>query len=326
MAQVKIFPMPSARIFAERASRSHGLELADIKEERFADGEGRLIPQGRVAGESAIVFQSLISTDQRSVNERICELAFFLHSLREQGAREVSLITPYLAYSRSDQRLKPPDPLFLQAMAELLEAMGLKRIASVEVHNPAAYENAFRCSISAHLRMSKIFADALGQLKDATAPIVVLSPDFGGIKRADEFRSVLQEKLARQISLAFLSKHRVAGEIVIGEVPPFLQGAEVIIYDDIISTGGTIRHAIAACEKRSVKAIHVVATHGLFAQNIGDLLENPLIRQLTVSDTNPMLLTPAWTAVAKLRVISCFPLIDTYLSHVLGGAERKSAA
>jgi ribose-phosphate pyrophosphokinase len=138
-------------------------------------------------------------------------------------------------------------------VAGFFEAVGVDRVVTLEVHDLAAFQNAFRCRTE-HLEADLPFAEHFaGGLADRD--LVVASPDVGGIKRADRFREVLGRRLGRDLPGAFVEKRRsggvVSGETVIGDVA----GRTVLLIDDMISGGTTLVRAAEACRKGGVGVV-----------------------------------------------------------------------
>jgi len=201
-----------------------GTRLAEHELRIFEDGEHKLRPLESVRGSDVYVLQAL--TGERaggvSVNDKLVRLLFFVATLRDAGAARVTLMAPYLAYARKDVRPKARDPVTMRYVAQLLESMGLDRVAALEVHNPAAFENAFRCP-AVHLVADAAVAEAITPYAEGGS-LAVVSPDTGGAKRAQRMREYLEERYGARASLAFLEKHRsegvVSDEVVAGEPGP----------------------------------------------------------------------------------------------------------
>ena len=91
------------------------------------------------------VVQSLHGGPSESANDKLCRLLFFIGALKDAGAARVTAVVPYLCYARKDRRTKPHDPVITRYVAGLFEAVGADRVVTLDVHNPVAFENAFRC-------------------------------------------------------------------------------------------------------------------------------------------------------------------------------------
>jgi ribose-phosphate pyrophosphokinase len=169
------------------------------------------------------------------------------------------------------------------AIQTQLFAAGADLLLTMETHNLAALQNAFRIP-TIHLNPYFDFADAL--LPDLEGKdVTVMSPDLGGAKRADLFREVLEARLGRPVGTALMEKHRsagvVSGELFAGDVA----NRAVIILDDMISSGGTMARAAAACSQRGADSIYLLATHGLLASDADRNLALPGITRLLLANT-----------------------------------------
>lgn len=304
---MKIFTLQSGRAYGEQVAAALGLSLARHEERDFEDGEHKIRPREGVRGEDVYVVQSLHADADQSVNDKLCRLLFFLRTLKDCGAARVTAVTPYLAYARKDRRTKARDPLTTRYVAELLEAAGADRVVTVDVHNLAAYENAFRCPAE-HLEARHLFAEHFLALC-AAQPLCVVSPDVGGVKRAASFSEVLAARLGSEVPVVFMEKYRsagvVSGETLVGHV----DGRTAIILDDLISTGGTIRRAALACVRAGARVVHAAATHGLFVPPAAEVLAAAPLQSIVVTDTVPAFRLEGTAAAARLSVIGSAPLV-----------------
>lgn len=309
MRPIKVFGIGATQAIASGVCKELGIELALVKEEKFPDGELKICPSGPVENADAFVFHSLGGDSDRSVNDRLCELYFFLSTLRDLGASRVTAVIPYLAYARSDQRKTPFDSLALRYLAQMLECSGVHRIICMDVHNISAFENAFR-GPAINLEAATLGCQYLAPRLSLEHLPVVMSPDIGGIMRAENFRKKLEELMSVSVGSAFLEKYRtqhgMTGHKLVGEV----RGRSIVIVDDMISTGETILRALSACHNEGASSIKVFATHGLFTKNQNELLNSPLVDEFVVTDSYPALheLLP----FKKLKILPCAPILANY--------------
>lgn len=282
---VTLFALHASREFGERVGAHLGVPLSDHEEREFEDGEHKSRPLVNVRGRDVFVIQSLYSDLQQSVNDKLCRLLFFIGALRDASAQRVTAIVPYLGYARKDRKSQPRDPVTSRYVASLFEAVGTDRVVTLDVHNLAAYQNAFRCHTD-HLEARKLFVQCFaGLVKDAE--VVVVSPDIGGIKRAEQFRQALGRVLDKAVSTAFLEKYRskgvVTGEAIVGDV----KNRVVIIIDDLISTGTTMARAAKACHGLGAVKVYAAASHGVFVGAAGDVLLDQAFEKIVITDTIP---------------------------------------
>jgi ribose-phosphate pyrophosphokinase len=273
--------------FGARVAQRLGLDLAQVEERQFEDGELKIRTLANVRNRDVYVISSLNGSPQASANDRLCRLLFLIGALKDAAAAHVTAVLPYLCYARKDRQTKPRDPITSRYVAQLLETMGTDRVVALEAHNLSAFQNAFRCDTD-HLDADAIFAKHFKTIL-GEHPVTVMSPDTGGVKRAERFRLRLEQEIGRPVGSGFMEKHRsagvVTGEVVVAEI----YGRAVIIFDDLISTGGTMRRTADACHSQGAAAIYAVATHGLLYHGAGNILgEAPLDRVvLTDSVTQP---------------------------------------
>ncbi len=318
-----LFALEHSHVLGNAIAQQLGLALTPHEERVFEDGEHKARPLQSVRGRSCFVLHSLYGEPAQSVNDKLSRLLFFIATLKDAAAKEVTAVVPYLAYARKDRKTQPRDPVTLRYLAQLFEAVGTDALLVLEVHNPAAFQNAFRCSTEA-LDCTSLFAaklvDQLGELshvqlgdllddRPADAAIAVVSPDAGGVKRAALFRQKLERSLGRSVTMGFVEKFRSAGvlsgELLVGEV----SGRHVLLFDDLISSGQTLLRAARACHQQGATAVWALAAHGLFNANAESVLSNPMIERVFITDSVPARVTPGSALANKLEVVSCAALL-----------------
>lgn len=280
-----LFALGASRDFGAAVAGHLGLRLSPHEEREFEDGEHKSRPLGTVRGRDVFVLQSLHGDDAHSVNDKLCRLLFFIGALKDASAGSVTAVVPYLAYARKDQRSKPRDPVTTRYVAAMFEAAGVDRVVTLDVHNLAAFQNAFRCRTD-HLEANRLFVEHFAPLARGRQAVVV-SPDAGGIKRAEKFRDRLARALGQPVGAAFAEKHRsddaVTGELMVGPV----QGRFAIIIDDLIGSGTTIARTAKKCRELGAASVHAAASHGLFVGPASQLLADAGLDGLAVTDSVP---------------------------------------
>jgi ribose-phosphate pyrophosphokinase len=303
MESLKVFGIGPTQTLAKEVCQKLGIEISTIIEEKFPDGELKIRPCVQVENANVFVFHSLGGDNTRTINDRLCELYFFLSTLRDHGALSVTAVIPYLCYARSDQRKCDFDSVTLKYVASMLEGSGVHSIISLDVHNISAFENAFRCPA---LNLEAVSLFCQHQIISNESSPVVLSPDIGGIKRAEIFRKRLESLTGTSVDSAFLEKFRTPEGLVGHKLVGAVSGRTILMVDDMISTGGTILHALDICHREGASSIKVFATHGLFTKNQNELLNSPLVAEYIVTDSHPAL--KELTQFKKLKVLSCASL------------------
>ncbi len=316
-ADIALFSLATGHALAGRVARTLGLPMSAHEERDFGDGEHKIRPLESVRGRDAYVIQWLHGDDQYSVNDHLVRLLFFLATLRDVGAARVTAVVPYLCYARKDRRTNPRDPVTTRYLAQLFEAVGVDRLVTVDAHNPAALQNAFRCPTE-HLSARTGLIDYLEPLL-ADQDLCVASPDIGGVKRSERFREVLSQRLGRPATAAFVEKHRsggqVSGDLVAGDVA----GRTVILVDDLIASGGTLVRAAKALRARGASRVLAVASHGVFATAAATVLADPSLDHIAVSNSLPLAELTTGPLAAKLAVVDIAPLLANAIQGLHAG-------
>ncbi|MBD8892681.1 ribose-phosphate diphosphokinase [Roseibium litorale] len=280
---MRIFAMHGSELLGKSVANASEADLAAHEEREFTGGEHKARPLVSVRGEAVYVIHSLNGTPASSVNDKLCRLLFFIAACRQNGAKHVTAIVPYLAYSRKDRQTKARDPVTTRYIATLFEAVGTDRVITLDVHNVAAFQNAFRCE-TVHLSAKRLFCRAIGQAAGASQ-VTVFSPDGGGIKRAQLVRELFEAETGASAGFGFMEKRRsrgkVSGDLFAGDV----EGHAVFIVDDMIESGGTMLRAAEACRDRGARSVHVIATHGLLGPGSQNLLQSSLLTGIVLTDS-----------------------------------------
>ena len=314
-----LFALDATRDLGQRVAERLGVELSAHEEREFEDGEHKARPLASVRRKDCYVVQSLHGGPEASANDKLCRLLFFLGALKDASAASVTAVVPYLCYARKDRKTKPRDPVTTRYVAALFEAVGVDRVVTLDVHNLAAFQNSFRCRTD-HLLALPLFVEHFAPLA-GSAPVVVVSPDIGGAKRARAFGEALERALGREVASAFVEKHRsggvVTGAAFAGEVTDRL----AIIIDDLISSGGTILRAARACRELGAHTVHAVATHGLFVENAPEVIADAALEQVVVTDSVPPFRLDPTTVGDKLVVLDSAPLFAEAIRRIDAGGS-----
>ncbi|MDR3536368.1 MAG: ribose-phosphate diphosphokinase [Acetobacteraceae bacterium] len=298
---LSFFGLQGSHDLAERVAGRLDIALAQHEERNFEDGEHKTRPLQDVRGHDVFVLHSLHGDASASGNDKLCRLLFFCGALKDAGAQRVTAITPYLCYARKDRRTKPNDPIITRYVAAMFEAVGIDCVITLEVHNVAAFENAFRCP-TWHIENAPLLAAHFAPLLRDQA-VVAVSPDAGGAKRAEQFRQALEHLTRKDVGSGYMEKYRssgvVSGELLAGDV----RGKAVVIVDDLISTGGTLVRAAKACRAAGAAKVFAAAAHGLFVGGAPELFATLALDGITVANTVPAFRVPAKVAARRLTVL-----------------------
>lgn len=300
-----------------------GAEFALAEEREFERGEHKARCTVSVRGRDVAVLHRVHGdVEGTSVNDRLVRLWFLTASIRDAGARSVTVCAPYLPYARKDRRTRSRDPLGSRYVAQHFETAGADRILVVEPHDLGAFENAFRIEAIA-LPLAPLLLGWLAN-QPPCEPLAIVSPDVGGTKRAQRLRELMARRLGLDLGFAFVEKHRsggvLSGELLVGKV----DGATCLLLDDLISSGTTLARAAAACRKGGARAVWVAAAHPLFLPEAAGVLSGAAADRILVTDSVPVAARMA--EALPLETLSLAPYIGAALDRVWRGGSISELA
>ena len=241
----------------------------------FADGESKFTLNDKVEGKTVFVVQSTY----HPVDQHLFQLLLAAHQLSEAGAK-VTAVVPYLAYARQDKEFLPGEGVTLGVVAHLLRSMGVRRLVTVDIHSAEglALFSFPTYSVSAIPSLVEYTKSEL-KLKDP----VVISPDFGGSKRTEAFAQLYGAKFLQLAK----TRDRTTGGVSVKDSKLEVADKEVIIVDDIISAGDTVKAAAEAVLRQGAKKALAVCVHGLFVGDALQKLEKTPVGTVICTNTVP---------------------------------------
>jgi ribose-phosphate pyrophosphokinase len=304
---------------AQRVSAELQVQLAPHEEREFEDGEHKVRPLMGVRERDVYVLSSLHAEQGAGVDAKLCRMLFLCGALRDAGAARLTAVVPYLCYARKDRRTKPRDPVTTRYVACLLEAVGIDRVVTIDVHNLAAFENASRVP-TVHLEARWLLArDLVDRVHGRD--LAVVSPDVGGVKRAERFRETLERLIERPVASGFVEKFRSEGRVTGGTVVGNVSDRTAVVVDDLVSSGTTMTRAARACIDAGATAVHAVATHGLFVGDAPHVLASDILTSLAVTDTIPPFRLSQRLLSSKVRVLGIGPLLAEAIRRLNTGGS-----
>jgi ribose-phosphate pyrophosphokinase len=266
----------------------------------WKNGETRVKLEENVRGSDVFVIQSMCDP----VNHSLMELLLIIDALRRASAARITAVVPYFAYAKQEKKTSGREPISAKLVANLLTTAGADRILTMDLHAPAI-EGFFDIPVD-HLRAAPILARHIN--RQGLQNLVAVSPDAGGVARAEDLRGRIGG------SLAIISKRHPGPDVsealeMVGDV----NDRPAVIVDDMISTGGTLVLAANLLEERGASPILAAATHGIFAQEGLDLIDRSPIQRLFVTDTLPL---PTSGPTSKLEVVTVAPFFAEAVTRI----------
>ncbi len=301
--RLQVFTGTGNPALAEAIMRFLGVPLGRAIVGRFKNGETRVKLDENVRGSDVFIIQSM----QAPVNEHLMEMLIMIDAVRRSSASRITAVIPYYGYARQEKKSSGREPISAKLVANLLVTAGTDRILTVDLHAPAI-EGFFDIPVD-HLRAAPLLTDffRLQEMRN----VVVVSPDAGGVGRAEDFR------IRIGADLAIIAKKRAeADRPEVIEMVGDVAGKTVVIVDDMISTGSTLVEATTTLRARGAEAIYACAIHPLFADGAGRKMREAGIARAVVTDTVPLRESERDSAI---EVLSVAPLLAEAIMRIHKG-------
>lgn len=281
-----------------------GIGLSRLAVSRFSNDNLFVQIQENVREKDVFVVQPFTTP----VGDNILELFIILDALRSASARRITAVIPYFSYARSDKKDAPRISITGRLMADLIKTAGANRVLTMDLHSDAVH-GFFSIPVD-HLTAIPYFVDHFTDRLDL-ANAVVVATDAGGAKRAGRFAKCIH------LPMAIIDKRRVADtQVVQGLVVGEVKGRDAIIFEDEISTGGTLAASVKTLAAAGVKSIHVGATHGvLCGPAVKRLVDSP-IESVAVTDTVHV---PPEKQAGRIHTLSVAPLFAEAIRRIHTG-------
>jgi ribose-phosphate pyrophosphokinase len=255
-----------------RVAEITGAALVPIALAAFADGETLVRIEGEVAGADLYIVQPTSSP----VNEHLVALALIADAARSAGAARLTAVMPYFGYARQDARKSAGEPRSAQMASRILECAGIDRLVALELHSPAL-DSAFRIPL-VHLDADEAVFPLIREWR--LPDLTVVSPDAGGLKRAQRYASALGAPLA-VIAKTRPQPDAAVALAVLGDV----RGRSCLIVDDLASTGGTIAAGAQALRREAAASVHAFFVHAVMAPTALEIMRAAGVQRIGVTDS-----------------------------------------
>ena len=261
-------------VLGGRLAERLGVELLEVHSKRFPDGESYV----RVEGEARGRLVAAVSTGYPEPSVRVVEHLLLVEALRGLGAAGVVSVLGYMPYSRQDRRFLRGEPISVRAVARAVAAAGSDALAVVDVHKPWCLD--WFPGPSVNVEPWRLFAEKLREGL-GSGPLYVVAPDRGALPRARR----LAEELGAAFDFLEKSRDRVTGEVTLKPKTVEVEGATVVLVDDITSTGGTLAKAARLLYSLGARRVLAAVTHCLLAEGAEEKLREAGVEALYCSNT-----------------------------------------
>jgi len=290
---IKIFACNSAEGFTKEICDNLGLPVGKKESYKFANDNSFVQFLETVRDQDIYIVQ----TTMPPVNERVMELLITIDAAKRASAKRIVVVLPYYMYSRSDKKDQPRIPVTAKLMAQIIEAAGADRVITCDLHNPAiqAYFNINCDRLTGRSLLQSYFKDK--NFED----MVVVATDAGSSKKAYKYSVFFDCPLALIDKRRECNDDNCVATNVIGDI----KGKTAVIFDDEVSTAGTLVEAAKIVMENGAKEVYAGATHGILVGPAIERIQNSPLKELVVTNTVPI---EPEKMIGKIKVVSIAPL------------------
>ena len=306
---MKVFAGTSNQALSREVAAYLGIGLGNIALSRFSDGEIHIYIDENVRGEDVFIIQ----TGSADANFHLMELFLMIDAAKRASAERITAVIPYFCYARQDWKDRPRVPISARLIADLLEKSGADRILAMDLHSPQI-QGFFSVPMD-NLTSVPVMTRYIAGLN--LDHLTVVSPDAGGVGRARYFARRMQA------GLAIIDKRRPApNEAQVLHVIGDVQGRDVVIFDDMVDTAGTLTLGADALKKEGARRILAACTHPVLSGQAIERIEKSPLEHLIVTNTIP--LNSAAQACRKIDVLSVAELFGEAIRRINEGSSVSS--
>lgn len=301
MKEIKVFACPTAEEFAGKICDYLKIEPGKINSLKFKN-DNNFVQLLETVREKDVY---IVQTTQPPVNERIMELLITIDAAKRASAKNINVVLPYFPYSRSDKKDQPRIPITAKLMAQIIEAAGATRVITCDLHNAAiqAYFNINCDRLTGEYILEKYFLDK--KIED----MVIIATDAGSAKKAYKYSKFFNCPIALVDKRRDGNNDKAISSTIIGDVTD----KNAIIFDDEISTAGTLMETVNVLSKYGARNIYAAATHGILVGEAIERIKNSPIKELVVTNTVPV---SKEKRIDKLTVLSMAPTFGEAIKRI----------
>lgn len=282
--------------------------LGDATIGRFPEGEIKVQLHDNIRGRDVFIIQSI----SEPVNDHLMEALILVDAAKRASAKRVTVVLPYYGYARQDRKARPRVPITAKLIANLLVTSGVDRVLTMDLH-AGQIQGFFDIPVD-HLYSINVLG---GYLVDKEIEnLVVVSPDVGGIKMARAYSHLLNTPLAI-VDKRREDEHSIKVMNLIGDV----EGKNVVIVDDMVSTGGSLVEAATALKEHGACDIYAAIVHPILAGPAVERINASIIKEFITTDSIPI---PQHKLIDKITVLSVAPLLAEAIKRIYDNTSISS--
>lgn len=287
------------RALGELIAANLNIDLLQVEAGRFSDGEIQIKIGENIRGTDVFIVQPTMPPA-----ENIMELLLLIDAVRRASCRRVTAVIPYFGYARQDRKDQPRVPIAAKLMADLISTAGANRVLTIDLHAPQI-QGFFNIPVD-HIYSAPVW---LNYFRDRSREnLAVVAPDVGSIKMVRAFAKRLDA------NLAIIDKRRPRpNEAVVMNFIGDVKGKEVVIFDDMIDTAGTLADAARVCHENGALSITACCTHAVLSGRALERLQAAPIREVVVSNTIPF---NRFEQCDKIRVLDISALLADAIERI----------
>jgi len=301
--RLKVFSGRANIALAEKIARHLGDTLGKITLANFPDGEISVRIEEDVRGRDIFLVQPTCPP----VNENLMELLILIDAFKRASAARITAVLPYYGYARQDRKDVGRVPISAKLVADLLSTAGAHRVLALDLH-AAQIQGFFNIPVD-HLHGAPVINEYIRTLNIPSGDLVILSPDEGSIKKA----LLHQKKLGGAIAIVDKRRASATETKQANLIGASLEGKVAIIFDDMISTAGSVVGAAHVAKRNGAREIYACATHAVLCGPAIERLRDSPIRQLVVTDSIPV---PPNKQLANLAILSVSRLLADAIERI----------
>lgn len=298
--ELVIFSGNANPMLAQSIADELGVSLGDASVGSFPEGETQVQINENVRGRDLFIIQPTCAP----TNDHLMELLVLLDAAKRASARRITAVLPYYGYARQDRKDRPRVPITAKLVANLIVSAGANRVLTMDLH-AGQIQGFFDIPVD-HLYSINVLCEFF--LAKNLPNLVVVTPDVGGLKMARAYSKVLETPLA------IVDKRREsASQVHVMNIIGDVADRNVVIVDDLVSTGSSLVEAVHALKQAGALDIYAAVVHPVLAGNAVERIENSIIREMAVTDSIPL---DEKRRGRKIKVLSVAPLLAEAIRRI----------